>query len=437
MHRYTEDCVKTLSVAIGEEQADIFSPNCFLPGYYSIPQLSEAGVSSVGVLHADEAYYHDLVDLSVLGRPEWRFSGLVTVSEFLKRWMDKCCPEEIQRVHAPCGVPVANETARPAEKEFRIIYCGRLIERQKRIHRLLDRVRSAVTLIPGVTATFYGDGPELAEITTRIAGLNLGSCLRYGGVLDVDDVMTTMSSAHAFVLLSDFEGLSIALLEAMTCGLVPIAVRTRSGTDEVLRHGENALIVDPADEDGFVSAVRRLRADPETWQRLSRAAQRTVTELGLTSDNCAKRWAGLCERLRAGRPRPDWAFLQAPRTVQLPPLSWRPDGVRRGDRRSPAQTLLELARDQRPVYLWGAGGAGRAALPRLLDMDLRILGFIDSSADKRGAEIDGFRVFAPEIVQADQSVAPPFVLITSMYVDEIAARLESLGLRRAADYLDY
>jgi colanic acid/amylovoran biosynthesis glycosyltransferase len=67
------------------------------------------------------------------------------------------------------------------------------------------------------------------------------------------------------VLLSDYEGLPVSVLEAMASGVVPICLDTRSGTQEAIQHGVNGLIVkDRADD--FFTSVEALQGDPAWWE---------------------------------------------------------------------------------------------------------------------------------------------------------------------------
>src|SRR5262249_62145869 len=105
------------------------------------------------------------------------------------------------------------------------------------------------------------------------------------GRVDNSNIYDVLGQCHGLVLLSDYEGLPVSMLEAMAAGVVPICLDTRSGIREALEHGANGLIVkDRADD--FLSAVKAL-SDPAKWQKLSLAARRTVRR-GYSIDNCAR-----------------------------------------------------------------------------------------------------------------------------------------------------
>ncbi|MBC8160107.1 MAG: glycosyltransferase family 4 protein, partial [Roseiflexaceae bacterium] len=198
--------------------------------------------------------------------------------------------------------------------ELRLLYVGRLVEAQKRASDVARALCQAACELPGVTAALYGAGGARPAVERIIGAAGVGERVQLGGELLADQVQPTMLGAHALVLLSDYEGLPIALLEAMACGLVPICTPMRSGIGELVEHELTGLLV--ADRgDGFVAAVRRLRDEPGLWQRLSLAARaHAVKHYGELS--AAQRWAELLSSL------PNTAALrevERPWRLQLPP----------------------------------------------------------------------------------------------------------------------
>lgn len=110
-----------------------------------------------------------------------------------------------------------------------------------------------------------------------------------------DEILPELVKHHVFILLSDYEGISISLMEAMACGLVPICTRTKSGATEIIKHNENGLLVNNREED-FFNAVYRLQNEKGLWERLSKSARKTI-ENGYTIDICTDRWADFLHSL--------------------------------------------------------------------------------------------------------------------------------------------
>jgi glycosyltransferase involved in cell wall biosynthesis len=117
------------------------------------------------------------------------------------------------------------------------------------------------------------DGRRLREEFTR-SGLDRQ--VRSWGWLTPGDVSDRLRQLDVVLLLSDSEGLPFVLLEAMAHGVVPVATRIASGNVELLRDGENGLLVAVGDPVGAADCVEKLYLNPELRAELRRAAWRTV-----------------------------------------------------------------------------------------------------------------------------------------------------------------
>jgi colanic acid/amylovoran biosynthesis glycosyltransferase len=437
-HR-TEDEVPAILAGIAAEQPDIFVPNCLAQAYFAARFARDAGIRTIGTLHSDDPFYDDMLDLFVSGDAQWRLDALVTVSEYLQERATAAAPPGMRIVQATYGVPTIALPAAPPDNDLTLLYAGRLVEHQKRIRRVTARLCSATSAIPGVRAVIHGDGPNQHDVEAILAARG-ASRVTLAGSLAPEPMLEAMRQAHAFVLLSDFEGLSIALMEAMASGLVPMVAPMRSGVGDLLRHDVNALIVDPNDEGAFVESVRRLRDEPGLWRRLSAAARQTIIDRGLTSEECARRWAALCHASGA-RTRVAPLRIPSPDQLDLPRPCERPFGFKLFDRRDPHTYLRLAVEDRRPVYVWGAGSGGRRCLAQPWMTSRAVAGIIDRRASERaagaGAEtFEGIALHPPAHLAARAAGGPrPFVVIASMHEGEIGQELETFGFVREQDFI--
>jgi len=83
-------------------------------------------------------------------------------------------------------------------------------------------------------------------------------------------------AADIYALPSIREGLSIALLEAMSSGLACVASRLPGSTDVVIEDGVNGRLVAPDDEEALAAAIGSLIANPAEVKRLGAAARQTT-----------------------------------------------------------------------------------------------------------------------------------------------------------------
>lgn len=103
-----------------------------------------------------------------------------------------------------------------------------------------------------------------------------------------------LSGHGVFLFPSPAEGSSLALLEAMAGGLVPVVTRTGQAADLIVP-GENGFLVERGDEAGFVAAVLAATAAPEASWRIGMAARQSTADCSWTA-RAAERvriWDGL------------------------------------------------------------------------------------------------------------------------------------------------
>lgn len=89
----------------------------------------------------------------------------------------------------------------------------------------------------------------------------------------------------------------------------------------------------------------------------------------------------------------------------------------------------------RPIMIWGAGSAGKKALDLFSKIDVVVSGFIDSDCKKWKSEIEGIKVFHPNILIDSSNKYRPFIIIASTYEEEIKTRLETMNYKHTADFM--
>jgi len=329
---HTEDMVATILNHVRAHPCDVFVPNLNVQGYFASSLLKAAGIPTVGVLHSDDDFHRDLTEEFIRGQGGRHLSAAVAVSVYQHEALLALDHGTTRIVRAPYGAPVPAMTANHRAKPFRFVYVGRLVEEQKRVP---DTVRAMIALLrrqPDTEFHLCGDGTARPAVEALIKASGLGDRIRLHGNLPSEEVRRVLLDSQAMVLLSDYEGIPIALMEAMGCGVVPICTKIRSGIGEVIRDGENGLLV-PDRAEGFVAAAERLLQDPMLWGRCS-AAARTEIEKNFSIGANADLWAQLIDELHAAAPRPRRS-IELPAKLDLPPVRTNPKGIAREDRRQP------------------------------------------------------------------------------------------------------
>lgn len=308
--------VRSLLKFLEESQPDIYVPNCIVPGYYAAGYAKRAGIATVGVLHSDDPYYWAVVDEFINGDPDFRVSAVVPVSRFLESQissMAEALGVMVRRIG--CGVPIPARAAQLPRSVFRLVYIGRLTEEQKQISDVTNALCALAQTMPHLEAWIVGEGEGRPAVENIIRETGMGARVRLVGRVDNAHIYDVLAQCHGLVLLSDYEGLPVSMLEGMAAGVVPICLDTRSGIREAIEHGVNGLIVNDRAAD-FFDAVRALQNDPARWRQLSLAARETARRR-YSIEECARQWADLLDDLsRQGAARNGF---RAPRALQLPP----------------------------------------------------------------------------------------------------------------------
>ena len=176
----------------------------------------------VGVLHADDRWYYDLVD-----RHRGSVAALVAVSERIARkTRETLTGRDIPLLTIPCGISLPSPA--PASIEVnrgrgvrRLIWAGRIDERQKRVS---DLGRIAETLTQrGIDFEFdiLGDGYDSALILDQLSPA-AAARVHLRSWLPAQTVSRMLGSADVMLLPSNFEGMPLAAMEALAhgCGVV-------------------------------------------------------------------------------------------------------------------------------------------------------------------------------------------------------------------------
>jgi len=153
--------------------------------------------------------------------------------------------------------------ALPAEARI-VIFVGRLAP-EKRVDLLTGIWRSVRQAVPRALLLILGSGPEEAGLKQRAGDgiLFLGS---------QPDVTPYLQAADLFVLPSAAEGLSLALLEALACGL-PVIATSVGGNPEVIRHLETGWLTPPDDPPALTEAIVTLLGDEKLQSKLREKAR--------------------------------------------------------------------------------------------------------------------------------------------------------------------
>ena len=122
---------------------------------------------------------------------------------------------------------------------------------------------------------FVGDGPDRRDLERMTQDLGLTEHVVFDGWLNEEAVRQRYRSASIFSLASFAEGLPVVLMEAMAME-IPCVAPAIMGIPELIRDGENGLLVPPADHVALARALARLLDDSQLRKELGAAARHSV-----------------------------------------------------------------------------------------------------------------------------------------------------------------
>lgn len=267
-------------------------------------------VRIVGIAHSDDDYYYGLLEYY-----QDAIHTFVAVSDEIEATLRACLPgradDIVRRTYAvPCPERLDRRYAAPGEP-LCLVYAGRMVEAQKRVGDFVPLVRHLLDRGVDFELTLVGDGPARTRLERRLHALGPEAAqrVRFAGRVPHQDMAAVWTGADVCVLVSDHEGCSISMLEAMAHGCVPV-VTDVSGTARMLGDAEAGLTVPVGDLGAMADALARLGADRARLERMGRRAHATAASVcswdaytAWFADLAAETWT---------RPARPWPEARAP-----------------------------------------------------------------------------------------------------------------------------
>ena len=151
----------------------------------------------------------------------------------------------------PNGIEIIPK--RQMQPEYDLISVCRLVK-WKNLDKLVIANAESKTKL-----AIVGSGPE--EKNLKQLALTVNSNVVFLGQLDTDQVIDNLFKSKIFVLVSDYEGLSFSLLQAMACGL-PVIVSNVQGNKDVIINNQDGLVVNLNEENALTNSIKNLIKDP-------------------------------------------------------------------------------------------------------------------------------------------------------------------------------
>lgn len=208
---------------------------------------------------------------------------------FQTKWAQSCFPKEIQKKSIVIPNPIKVTVEALMNKQKKIVSVGRLSE-QKNHEMLINAFFKIYKMHPEYRLYIYGEGNLRDSLTRQIHNLNLDDKVFLPGT--VSNIHEMIADAEIFVLSSDYEGLSNALLEAMMMGL-PCISTDCAGSNEVIEDEKNGLLVPVGNTEKLTEAINRLINNKEFAAELGKGAK--ASSVIFNCENVIRKWEMVIE----------------------------------------------------------------------------------------------------------------------------------------------
>lgn len=185
----------------------------------------------------------------------------------------------------------------PVPHEGSAMVCVANLRPEKDHETLLQAFAELTVDRPDARLRLVGDGPRRAPLAELARQLGLEQRVTFVGACE--DVRRELGRADVFCLSSRYEGMSVALLEAMAAGL-PAVVTDVGAARELIGDTGAGLVVPPRSPAALASALRAMLDDPVARARQGELARQTAAQYRIES--MLERYAHLYRRLIQEQP---------------------------------------------------------------------------------------------------------------------------------------
>ena len=387
------------SLGWSREQPAIVLPSLEANCYAAVAALASTHGDQVRVIgwqHSDNPF-----DAAMLQNYEPMLSAVACVSEHITTKLRERLPWRAADVHhIPYGVEPGAPPEPREQRPIELIYPGRMEHEARRVGVLCEVAQLLHDDGVPHRFTLIGDGPAAAEVDQRLEALP--NARRIDG-LPRSQLRPKIAAADVLLLTSRYEGLNVAMLEAMASGVMPVVTRVESGAAEAIEHGVSGLLIEAGYHEDEHAIARRM-ADAIA----SLASDRTMLDAmrAVAYERATQRYTldvhgEACEQIFRGvlAPEPRWWPLDRPCTLTSTHAtilsgSVPPDAAERAAK--------ALANIEGPIAIYGAGRHTLAIAEVLAHAEVACV--IDDDPKSRGTTLWGWPVVGPDRVSPEMTV---------------------------------
>lgn len=174
----------------------------------------------------------------------------------------------------------------------RAICVGRLNE-QKGYEYLIDAWSLVIMKHPDWILDVFGYGEIKAELQKRINERGLENSLKLNEPTSA--IMEEYLNSSIYIMSSRYEGFGMVLIEAMACGVPCVSFDCPYGPSDIIRNGEDGLLVEHLNTQALADGICKLIENPELRKKFGKSARKNV--LRFSREMVMQQWVDLFESL--------------------------------------------------------------------------------------------------------------------------------------------
>lgn len=197
--------------------------------------------------------------------------------------------ENVFSIRNPLSIP-PDKTVDWDGKENIVLFVGRL-ERQKSVDKLI-RIWGKLDM-SGWKLLIVGSGSLENDLKQMVRKLGLTGRISFEGH---QDPLPYYRKAKLFCLTSIYEGYPMTLIECQTFGVVPILYDSFLAACDIVRTGENGLLVPAFREQDYIRGLRDLMSNDKLLRKMSERCRKEMEKYSI--DHIMEKWVEVIEHYR-------------------------------------------------------------------------------------------------------------------------------------------
>jgi 1,2-diacylglycerol 3-alpha-glucosyltransferase len=252
------------------------------------------GIPVIGTNHTTIAGFGPHIPVSVeraTAYVMWYYNRCVQVTAPSRSVFEELGLDRLRRPHRVVSNPIDIGLFTPAEATERqatgarfglpgptITYAGRLGP-EKNVDVILHAVAALRDQGLAVDLAIAGHGAHEPVLRELAANLGIGDRVKFVGTLAPDELARLLQISDIFTMMSTSETQSMALLQAMACGVAVVAADSRALPEFV--SPDNGVLVEPHEQERLAAAFSELLGSPDRRRRLGAAGRGSVERYGV------------------------------------------------------------------------------------------------------------------------------------------------------------